>query len=127
MIPEDVRYTVEHEWVRLSEAGTVTFGITHHAQDALGDIVYLDLPGEGARIEAGSACGEIESTKSVSEIYAPVSGTVVRRNDALVDAPESINADPYGAGWMVEVQPDPDVDVQALLDAEAYRALLDGQ
>ena len=126
MIPDNVRYTIEHEWVRLADDGTVTFGITHHAQDALGDIVYLDLPAEGARIVAGQPCGEVESTKSVSELYAPVSGTVVRRNDALVDAPETINSDPYGEGWMVQVRTDPDVDVQALLDAEAYRALLDG-
>lgn len=123
MIPEDLRYTNDHEWVRITDSGTVVFGITDYAQDALGDIVFVDLPGPDSSISAGSTCGEVESTKSVSDIFAPVSGVVVARNDALTQSPEVINSDPYGAGWMLEVRPEGDVDLAALLDAIAYGAL----
>ena len=124
MIPEDLRYTAEHEWIA-PQAGsqTVRVGITHFAQDALGDIVFVQLPDAGAKVEAGQSFGEVESTKSVSEIYAPVSGTVVARNDQLGDEPELINSDPYGAGWLVEIEPNDPADVDDLLDAEAYAAL----
>lgn len=123
MIPDDLYYTAEHEWVRFTESGTVVFGITDYAQDALGDIVFVDLPDVDASVAAGDTCGEVESTKSVSDIYAPISGTVVARNEALTDAPEDINSDPYGSGWMLEVRPDGDVDRSALLDAQGYSAV----
>lgn len=123
MIPEDLRYTAEHEWVVGDGSGTVRVGITHFAQDALGDIVYVQLPDEGAVVAAGEPLGEIESTKSVSEIYAPVSGTVAARNEALGDTPELINTDPYGAGWLLEITPNDPTAVDGLLTAAAYREL----
>lgn len=123
MIPEDLRYTAEHEWVAGDGSGPVRVGITHFAQDALGDIVYVQLPDEGATVEAGESLGEVESTKSVSELYAPVSGTVVARNGELGDTPEVINTDPYGAGWLVEIDPSTPAAVAGLLTAEAYREL----
>lgn len=123
MIPEDLRYTAEHEWVSGDGTGPVRVGITHFAQDALGDIVYVQLPDEGASVEAGESLGEIESTKSVSELYAPVSGTVVGRNAELGDTPELINTDPYGAGWLVEIVPGGPAAVEGLLSAAAYREL----
>ncbi|MEH1099846.1 glycine cleavage system protein GcvH [Micromonospora sp. CPCC 205561] len=123
MIPEDLRYTAEHEWVAGDGGGTVRVGITHFAQDALGDIVYVQLPDEGAVVAAGESLGEIESTKSVSELYAPLGGTVTARNEALGDTPEVINTDPYGAGWLVEITPDDPAAVDGLLSADAYREL----
>jgi len=120
VIPEDLRYTSEHEWLRDTADGTVVFGITHYAQDALGDIVYVDLPTVGTQITAGSSCGEVESTKSVSEIYAPISGEVIAVNATLADTPDVVNSDPYGDGWMIEVRPS---DEAATLDAAAYAAL----
>ena len=123
MIPEDLRYTAEHEWVAGDGSGPVRVGITHYAQDALGDIVFVQLPEEGTQVAAGDSLGEIESTKSVSEIYAPLAGTVVSRNATLTDEPELINAEPYAAGWLVEIAPDDAGAVGALLDATAYRAL----
>jgi glycine cleavage system H protein len=123
VIPEDLRYTAEHEWVAGDGSGPVRVGITHFAQDALGDIVYVQLPEEGTAVQAGDAIGEVESTKSVSEIYAPLSGTVVARNGTLADEPELINAEPYAAGWLVEIAVDDAAAVAALLDAAAYRAL----
>ncbi|MBV1852995.1 glycine cleavage system protein GcvH [Catellatospora tritici] len=122
MIPEDLKYTAEHEWVS-TQGGTVRVGITHFAQDALGDIVYVQLPETGAKVDAGDSFGEVESTKSVSEIYAPISGTVTARNDALGDSPDLINTDPYGEGWLVEIEPADPAAVDALLDAAAYREL----
>ena len=123
MIPEDLRYTSEHEWVRAANGGPARVGITHYAQDALGDIVYVQLPEPGTAVSAGDSLGEVESTKSVSEIYAPLSGTVVEINDLLTDAPELINTDPYDAGWLVKIAPDDYADVEALLSPEAYREL----
>jgi glycine cleavage system H protein len=122
LIPEDLRYTSDHEWVAPG-APSVRVGITHFAQDALGDIVYVQLPAAGTAVEAGQALGEVESTKSVSEIYAPLSGTVVASNDSLTDAPELINSDPYGAGWLVEIEPSDAGAAEALLDAAAYAKL----
>ena len=122
-IPADLHYTEEHEWVSVVDATTVRFGITDHAQDALGDIVFVSLPNVGDAVTAGTSCGEVESTKSVSDIYAPVSGTVAGRNDGVETAPETINGDPYGAGWLVDVTvPDAHVAVAALLDAAGYAA-----
>jgi len=122
LIPEDLRYTSEHEWVAPGSPA-VKVGITHYAQDALGDIVYVQLPDPGTAVEAGEAFGEVESTKSVSEIYAPMSGTVVARNDRLADEPELVNTDPYGAGWLVEIEPTEPDGVDRLLDASGYREL----
>ncbi|GAB1691509.1 glycine cleavage system protein GcvH [Krasilnikovia sp. M28-CT-15] len=126
MIPEDLRYTSEHEWVAGDGSGPVRVGITHFAQDALGDIVYVQLPEEGTAVRTGDSLGEIESTKSVSEIYAPISGTIVSRNATLADEPELINAEPYAAGWLVEIAPEDPDSLQGLLDAAAYRSLTEG-
>jgi glycine cleavage system H protein len=124
--PEDLKYTSEHEWIRTpGEAdGSVRVGITHFAQDSLGDIVFVSLPEVGTQVQAGSPVGELESTKSVSDIYAPVTGTVVARNEALDSTPEVVNNDPYGDGWLFEVVPDDLSSVDGLLDAAAYQAQL---
>jgi glycine cleavage system H protein len=121
-IPEDLRYSPEHEWVRV-DGTRARIGITDYAQDALGDIVFVDLPSVGGEVEKGAQFGEVESTKSVSEIYAPVSGTVAAVNDTLTSNPERINQDPYGDGWICEVELASDADVSALLDAAAYGEL----
>ena len=118
-VPEDLRYTAEHEWVRPGP-DAVRIGITDFAQDALGSIVYVSLPQDGAHLDAGQVCGEVESTKSVSDLYAPVSGTVQARNSALDDTPELVNSDPYGQGWMFEVVPDDADAIDALLSAGQY-------
>ena len=123
MIPEDLRYTAEHEWVRTVEDGRVRIGITDYAQDALGDVVFVSLPETGATVSAGEAFGEVESTKSVSEMYAPVAGEVVARNEALSSRPELVNADPYGEGWIVEIAPSDAAAAGGLLDAAAYEKL----
>jgi glycine cleavage system H protein len=118
--PDELRYTSEHEWVQ-TVGDRVRVGITAYAQDALGDIVYVSLPETGSTISAGGSVGEVESTKSVSDIYAPISGTVVERNEALEATPELVNSDPYGQGWMFEVQPSDPAAVDALLTADQYR------
>ncbi|WP_439565840.1 glycine cleavage system protein GcvH [Microcella sp.] len=119
-VPADLQYTAEHEWVRL-EGDVATVGITQYAADALGDVVYVDLPKVGAALAAGSIVGEVESTKSVGELYAPLDGEVVEANSAVVDAPETINSDPYGEGWLVKVRVS---STPALLSADEYRALI---
>jgi glycine cleavage system H protein len=126
MYPDDLKYTSEHEWVREpGEAeGSVRIGITDYAQDALGDIVYVSLPEVGETIEAGSTCGELESTKSVSDIYAPVSGEVVARNDSLDATPELVNSDPYAGGWLFEVVPSDRSQLDDLMDADTYEQSL---
>jgi glycine cleavage system H protein len=126
--PDDLKYTAEHEWVRVpGEAdGSVRVGITDFAQEALGDIVYVSLPQVGDRVSGGETCGELESTKSVSDIYAPVTGEVVAVNDALDTTPELVNNDAYQAGWLFEVRPDDAGAVDSLLDAAAYQAGLTG-
>ena len=128
MYPEDLKYTAEHEWVRSpgESEGSVRIGITHFAQDALGDIVYVSLPEVGESVAAGDACGELESTKSVSDVYAPLTGEVSARNTTLDATPELVNNDPYGAGWLYEVVPADSSAVDGLMDAEAYQATLDG-
>lgn len=123
MYPADLKYTVDHEWARTVSAG-VTVGITHFAQEALGDIVYVSLPEVGAEVAAGEVFGEVESTKSVSDLYAPVSGIVRARNDALDSRPELLNSDPYGEGWIVTIEPSSPDDVAALLDVDAYQSSL---
>ncbi len=121
-IPSNLRYSSDHEWALL-EGTTVRVGITDYAQDALGDVVFVDLPAVGAEVSVGGALGEVESTKSVSEIYAPVAGTVVAVNQGAADAPESLNADPYGNGWLVQIELADPATFEALLDADAYKAL----
>ena len=121
-IPEDLRYSSEHEWVRL-EGTKVRVGITDYAQDALGDVVFVDLPKVGATIDAHGTIGEVESTKSVSEIYAPIGGTVSAVNDTLKSSPELVNADPYGEGWICEITTTSSADYDALLDAQGYSTL----
>ncbi|QZY27717.1 glycine cleavage system protein GcvH [Nocardioides coralli] len=127
MYPEDLKYTAEHEWVREpgESDGSIRVGITHYAQDALGDIVYVSLPEVGESVEAGSPCGELESTKSVSDIFAPVSGEVVARNESLDATPELVNNDPYGGGWLFELVPADSGSTDGLLDATAYQGTLD--
>ena len=127
MYPDDLKYTSEHEWVRVpgESDGSVRVGITHYAQDALGDIVYVSLPEVGETVTAGNPCGELESTKSVSDIFAPVDGEVVARNDALDATPELVNNDPYGGGWLFEVVPTDADAVNGLMDAAAYQGTLD--
>jgi glycine cleavage system H protein len=124
-IPEDLRYSPEHEWVRLSGA-RVRIGITDYAQDALGDIVYVQLPAVGATVEAGGPLGEVESTKSVSEIYAPLPGTVTAVNDELTGGPEKMNQDPYGDGWICELELAEGADPDGLLTPAAYGELTAG-
>jgi glycine cleavage system H protein len=125
-VPSDLKYTAEHEWVRTSEGSqTVRVGITDYAQEALGDVVYVSLPEVGTKVTAGGACGEVESTKSVSDLYAPVSGTVTGRNEALDDQPELINSDPYGEGWIIEIDLDAadSAELDGLLDSASYGTL----
>jgi glycine cleavage system H protein len=123
-VPEELRYTSEHEWIRPGE-GPLRVGITDYAQDALGDVVFVTLPEPGTTVRAGEQLGEVESTKTVSEIYAPVTGTVTARNDALTDSPELINTDPYGQGWLVEIEPNGRDDLADLLDATGYEELIE--
>jgi glycine cleavage system H protein len=122
VIPDDLRYTEAHEWVREADNGVVRVGITDYAQAQLGDVVFVDLPAVGDTVTAGTPCGEVESTKSVAELYAPVSGEVVAVNGALEGSPELVNSGPYGDGWMFEVRAE-DARLDALLDAAAYRSL----
>jgi len=119
-IPNDLKYTGEHEWVRVGAGATIRVGITDYAQQALGDVVFVSLPQVGASVDSGAAFGEVESTKSVSDLFAPVSGTVTARNDALDGQPELINSDPYGEGWIVEIEVSDASQLDALLDAAAY-------
>jgi glycine cleavage system H protein len=122
-VPAELRYSAEHEWVRL-DGGLARVGITDYAQDALGDVVFVQLPEVGSEMGAGAGMGEIESTKSVSEVYAPLAGTVVEVNTLLEDSPQLVNDDPYGEGWIAVIEVSGDVG--ALLDAQAYRALIEG-
>lgn len=124
-VPEDLRYSTDHEWAR-SEEGRVRVGITDFAQDTLGDVVFVDLPEVGTTVTAGATFGEVESTKSVSDLYAPVSGTIVEVNAELADAPNRINDDPYGEGWIIVIEPSDPAELDALLDAAGYQQLVDG-
>jgi glycine cleavage system H protein len=122
-IPANLKYTKEHEWARI-EGNRVVVGVTAHAQEALGDVVYVELPKVGATLTAGKQFGVIESTKAVSDLYSPLTGKVVKVNDALTDSPQTINSDPYGAGWIVEVEPSDSKELAGLMDASAYENLL---
>lgn len=124
-VPAELSYTSEHEWVSaLTAEGTVRVGITDHAQDALGDVVYVDLPSVGDSVAAEDSFGEIESTKSVSDLFAPIAGEIVAVNEGLEDDPALVNSDPYGEGWIIEIHPENADDLANLLDAEAYKAEL---
>jgi len=124
-VPEDLRYSAEHEWVRLT-ANIARVGITDFAQDSLGDVVFVQLPDVGLDAVAGASVSEIESTKSVSDVYVPVTGVIRAVNDALSEQPELVNQDPYGEGWMFEIEMSDPSEVEAMLDAAAYRALTEG-
>ena len=124
-VPDDLRYTSDHEWARL-EDGLVRIGITDYAQDALGDVVFVQVPDVNTEVKAGERFSEVESTKSVSDIYAPITGTITEVNTDLADAPQRINEDPYGEGWLCVIRPADDAELDSLLDAAAYEALLDG-
>ena len=124
-VPADLRYTPDHEWARLEDSG-VRIGITDYAQEALGDVVFVQLPEIGAKVAAGDTFSEVESTKSVSDIYAPLAGEVVDVNGGLADAPQNINDDPYGEGWICLIEPDDPAAADALLDADAYGSLISG-
>ena len=123
MIPSELKYTKEHEWVGMTGANTVRIGITHYAQEQLGDVVFVQLPAVGETVAQGDSLGEVESTKSVSDVYTPVAGEVVARNDALESRPELVNSDPYGEGWLVSIEPADATAVGGLLDANGYREL----
>jgi glycine cleavage system H protein len=124
--PEDLKYTEQHEWARI-DGTRVTVGITDYAQNELGDVVYVDVPEVGTQVRAGAPFGEVESTKSVSDVYAPVSGTVVERNPRLSDGPELVNGDPYGDGWMIVIDAADPNEFAGLLDAQTYRSLTEGE
>jgi glycine cleavage system H protein len=124
-IPPDLRYSTDHEWARVEE-GRVRIGITDYAQDALGDVVFVEVPEAGSEVERGASFSEVESTKSVSEIYAPVSGVIAEINADLADSPERLNDDPYGEGWICIIDPSDPAQLDELLDAEGYRALIEG-
>ena len=124
MTPEDLKYTAEHEWAR-TDGNVIRVGITDYAQEALGDIVFVSLPAVGTTVTAGQPLGEVESTKSVSDIYAPVTGTVAGRNESLDSQPELVNTDPYGEGWLLEIEVADDSVLESLLDAAAYQGMLD--
>lgn len=122
--PKELRYAKSHEWVRVEADGTLTVGITDHAQGLMGDMVYVDLPQSGAQVAAGKECAVVESVKAASDVYAPVSGEIVAANAALADSPETVNKDPYGAGWMFRLKPANRAELDGLLDAKAYEALV---
>ncbi|MGO4957334.1 glycine cleavage system protein GcvH [Luteococcus sp. Sow4_B9] len=122
--PEDLKYSEEHEWVRAGNGSTVRIGITDYAAEALGDIVYVSLPTVGEEVAAGDSCGELESTKSVSDVFSPVAGVVTAVNDVLADSPETVNGDPYGDGWLYEVELSAESDVDDLMDSDAYAELV---
>ena len=126
-IPSDLRYARTHEWARLEEDGTVTVGITDHAQNALGDVVFVEQPEVGEPVAAGEEAGVVESVKAASDIYAPISGTVVAVNEALEEAPEKVNEDPYGDGWFFRLEPDDPADLDDMLDAEGYGEMLENE
>jgi glycine cleavage system H protein len=124
-LPDDLRYSSDHEWVRL-ENGQLRLGITDYAQDALGDVVFVEIPEVGMQVDAAAKVSEVESTKSVSDIYAPVAGKVIAVNDSLSDSPERLNDDPYGDGWICIIEPSDPNSLDALLDVDGYRRLIEG-
>jgi len=125
--PAELKYTKSHEWVRREGDGTVTVGITDHAQDLLGDMVFVELPEPGRRLKAGEECAVVESVKAASDVYSPLAGEVVAVNEAISDSPELVNKEPYGAGWMMRIKPATMAEVDALLDADGYRAQVESE
>lgn len=123
-VPGNLRYTKSHEWVKVEADGTLTIGITDHAQELMGDMVYVDLPEAGRKLDAGKECAVVESVKAASDVYAPVTGEIILSNAALASAPETVNKDPHGEGWIFKMKPANAGDVQKLLDAKAYEALV---
>jgi glycine cleavage system H protein len=124
-VPGELKYTGDHEWVALLDDGTVRVGITDHAQAALGDLVFVEVPEAGSALATGDACAVVESVKAASDVYCPVSGEILEVNEALADSPEIINRDPYGDGWIMTIQPDDPDELEELMDADAYQELLD--
>jgi len=124
-IPSDLKFTKSHEWVRVEDDGSLTVGVTDHAQEALGDMVFVEVPEVGATLKAGDACAVIESVKAASDVYSPVSGEVQEANDALAEQPERLNEDAYGEGWIMRIQAENDAELEGLMDAEAYGAFLE--
>ena len=122
--PKELKYTKSHEWVKIESDGTLTVGITDHAQELMGDMVYVELPEVGRKLETGKECAVVESVKAASDVYAPVAGAVSAVNSAVADSPETVNKDPYGAGWMFKIKPASKADADKLLDAKAYEALV---
>lgn len=123
-IPADLKYVASHEWLRQEEDGTITVGITHHAQDLLGDIVYVELPEVGTNVEVDAEIAVVESVKAASDVYAPIAGEIVEINNAIVDAPETVNEDPYGEGWFFKIKPANASDYESLMDADEYESSL---
>ncbi|MBS0456721.1 MAG: glycine cleavage system protein GcvH [Proteobacteria bacterium] len=126
-IPGDLKFLKSHEWARMEDAGRVTVGISDHAQGLLGDIVYVELPGVGDSVKAGNACAVVESVKAASDVYSPVSGTVIAVNEALPDKPETINEDAYGDGWIFVVKPDDAAELDDMLSPDDYAAMIEGE
>ncbi|SFM43765.1 glycine cleavage system H protein [Ectothiorhodospira mobilis] len=126
-VPSDLKYAKSHEWVRQESDGSLTVGISEHAQELLGDLVFVETPEAGATLEAGSACAVVESVKAASDVYAPVSGEVTAVNEQLGDSPELVNSDPYGEGWLFRVKPADSGELSGLMDAEAYKAHLEAE
>jgi glycine cleavage system H protein len=126
-VPAELRYTKDHEWLRREDDGSVTVGITDHAQEQLGDLVFVELPEVGARCDAGAECCVVESVKAASDVYCPIAGEVSAVNESLADSPEAINTDAYGEGWLFRMAPTDAAAIDALLDAEAYQALLEAE
>jgi len=126
-IPSELKYTPSHEWIRIEDDGSVTVGITHHAQELLGDLVYVELPEMGHEIHSGDETGVVESVKAASDLYSPLNGEITAVNDALSESPELINQDPYGGGWIFKLQPNDAADLDELLDAEAYEAQVEAE
>jgi glycine cleavage system H protein len=124
-VPGDLKYTKSHEWVRSEDDGSITVGITDHAQSALGDLVFVEPPEAGSEVSSGDACAVVESVKAASDVYSPVSGKVAASNDALADSPELVNQDPYGDGWIMRVQANDPAELESLMDAAAYEATLE--
>ena len=124
-IPDELRFADSHEWARLEDDGTVTFGISDHAQEQLGDLVFVELPEVGTNINAGENCAVVESVKAASDVYCPMSGEVTAVNEVLAESPELVNSDPYGEGWLWRMRPDDATQVEAMMDAEAYRAMIE--
>ncbi|MBT8147676.1 MAG: glycine cleavage system protein GcvH [Gammaproteobacteria bacterium] len=123
--PDDLKYTSSHEWVKVEEDGTVTVGISDHAQDALGDIVFVELPEQNAQVSANAEVAVVESVKAASDIYAPITGEIVAINEKLVDVPETVNSDPYDEGWFFKIKPDDENELSELLDVDAYKQICD--